>query len=168
MSGLTNVPVVFQHLRNRVLEPFRRRVAMFCLEDVLIPAENWEDLIQRLLKLLEALRKANLTPRLSKRSFAMDTVNFLSFCIADGSLKPGKQKLQGTAKFPASRNTHDIRRLLGFTRFFRRLIPKYALVAQSLSIDSRRKLESERLQYFSCKHSMCQAVVRGLRISGLI
>lgn len=98
--GLTNAPSVSQLLMNPMLGPLRGKVAMCCLDDVRIPAENWERLAQRLQQVLGAFSKANLTLRLSKCSFARDNADFLGFRLTKGGVQPGEVKVR---KFQSSR-----------------------------------------------------------------
>ncbi|XP_077501927.1 uncharacterized protein LOC144112953 [Amblyomma americanum] len=108
--GLTNAPSVFQRLMNRVLGPLRGTIAMCYLDDVLIPARNWNELLVRLRQVLEAFKRANLTLRLSKCAFAKDSVEFLGFRLKEGTVQPGEAKVQAIELFPVPKNAHDVRR----------------------------------------------------------
>ncbi|XP_064463123.1 uncharacterized protein LOC135374047 [Ornithodoros turicata] len=92
MFGLTNAPSVFQRLMNKVLGPLRGQVVMCYLDDVLIPAQDWSDMIRRLRQVLHAFRGANLTLRLSKCVFAKDSVEYLCFRLTSGQMQPGEAK----------------------------------------------------------------------------
>ncbi|KAL1439361.1 hypothetical protein MTO96_010374 [Rhipicephalus appendiculatus] len=95
--------------------------------------KDWDELIMRLRLVLGVFRKANLTLRLTKCAFAMDTVDFLGFRLKSGTVQPGETKVRAIAEFPTPKNVHDVRRFLGLTSFFRRFIPRYALTAEPLT-----------------------------------
>jgi len=67
--GLVNAPYVFSRLMQRVMQHLQRKVAMWYLDDILILAKNFEDMINRLRKVLDALKAANLTLKLEKCYF---------------------------------------------------------------------------------------------------
>lgn len=55
MFGLVNAPYEFSRLMQCVMGPLRTRVAMWFLDDILIPANSFEDMIHRLCEVLKAL-----------------------------------------------------------------------------------------------------------------
>lgn len=67
--GLINAPYEFSRLMQQVLQPLRNKVAMWYLDDILIPSTSFEDIIDRLQQVLEALKTAKLTLKLSKCFF---------------------------------------------------------------------------------------------------
>ncbi|KAL3211628.1 hypothetical protein MRX96_051994 [Rhipicephalus microplus] len=68
----------------------------------------------------------------------MDYVDFLGFRLKSGTVQPGDMKVRAIAEFPTPKSVHDIRRFLGLTNFFRRFIPRYALVSEPLSRLTRK------------------------------
>lgn len=133
MFGLSNAPAVFQRLMNRVLGTLKGSVALCYLDDILIPAKDWKELISRLRSVLQALREANLTLRLSKCAFGKDSVDFLGFHLKNGEIHPGYEKVRAINKFPRPMNVHEVRGFLGLTGFFRRFIQNYARIAEPLT-----------------------------------
>lgn len=69
MFELKNAPFYFSKLMQTVLEPLMNKTAVFYLDDMLIPAKTWDELMSRLRQVLELLRKARLTIKLSKCEF---------------------------------------------------------------------------------------------------
>ncbi|KAL1467563.1 hypothetical protein MTO96_042079 [Rhipicephalus appendiculatus] len=131
--GLTNGTAVFQHLRNKVLGSLRNTVALCCMDDLLIPAKDWEDLLDRLKQVLDALRAAGLTLKISKCVFGSDELDYLGFKIVKGYLQPGEVKQQAILDASTPDDVHSLKRFLGLTGFFRRFIPHYALKAEPLT-----------------------------------
>ena len=131
--GLTNAPAEFQRLMNQALGTLRNTVVRCFLDDLLIPAKDWPEMLESLRSVLQALREANLTCKLSKCEFGKRTIEYLGFVVSEGTLQPGPRKVQAIADFPRPQSVHDVRRWLGLTGFFRRFIIKYASRAEPLT-----------------------------------
>uniref|UniRef100_A0A1S4L1K3 Polyprotein of retroviral origin, putative n=1 Tax=Ixodes scapularis TaxID=6945 RepID=A0A1S4L1K3_IXOSC len=131
--GLKNGPAVFQLLMNQVLEPLRNNVVMCYLDNILIPARNWEEILEKLKKVLGAIREAGITLKLPKCFFGRRELEYLGFRIREGFLLPGKQKTEAIANMKPPEDVHGVRQFLGVTGFFRRFIAHYATKAGSLS-----------------------------------
>ncbi|GBN45578.1 Retrovirus-related Pol polyprotein from transposon 297 [Araneus ventricosus] len=125
--GLTNVPEEFQRLMYLALGPLCN------LDDILIPAKTWEEMIEKLIEVFERLRSANLTLKLPKCKFGKKEVQYLGFIINKNRIKPGSRKVESISKFPQPKSIHDVRRFLGLTSFSRRFFPNYAIKARYLT-----------------------------------
>jgi transposase InsO family protein len=141
--GLANAPAEFQRLMNQVLGPLLNTKALCYLDDVLIPAKSFEEMIERLREVFECLRKANLTLKLPKCEFGKREVNFLGFVINAEGLKPGLRKVKAIEEFPEPQNVHDVRRFLGLTSFFRRFVKNYAVKAEPLTRLTQKDMQYE-------------------------
>ncbi|UYV68821.1 hypothetical protein LAZ67_6001031 [Cordylochernes scorpioides] len=131
--GLANAPAEFQRLMHSVLGPLLNKKALCYLDDVIIPAKDWREMIERLREVLERIRSAKLTLKPSKCEFGRREVEFLGYVISTGGLKPGPRKIKAIEEFPEPKNVHDIRRFLRLTNFFRRFVKDFARKAEPLS-----------------------------------
>ncbi|UYV61477.1 hypothetical protein LAZ67_1004996, partial [Cordylochernes scorpioides] len=131
--GLANAPAEFQRLMHTVLGPLLNKKAFCYLDDVIIPAKDWREMIERLREVLERIRSAKLTLKPSKCEFGRREVEFLGYVISTGGLKPGPRKIKAIEEFPEPKNVHDIQRFLGLTNFFRRFVKDFARKAEPLS-----------------------------------
>lgn len=126
--GLINAPYEFSKLMQRVLNPLKGKVAMWYLDDVLVPAVSYE-MLDRLKLVFEAFQTAHLTLKLRKRYFGFYEVSYLGFLLSSDGVRPGQQKVLSIKNFPTPSNRHEVRRFLGLSGFFRRFIPRYAQLA---------------------------------------
>lgn len=62
---------------NIVLGHLKNKVVLYYLDDMLIPAKNWTDMINRLREVFSAMRDAKLTFRLNKCKFGVPEVEYL-------------------------------------------------------------------------------------------
>lgn len=131
--GLVNAPYEFSRLMQRVMSPLRNKVAMWYLDDILIPAISYNDMLIRLKQVLEVLKEAKLTLKMSKCYFGYKQVTYLGFILSEDGVRPGAQKVTAIQQMGRPQNRHEVRRFLGLTSFFRRFIPHYAQLAAPIS-----------------------------------
>lgn len=131
--GLTNAPFEFVRLMNLVLGPLRNKICGCYLDDVIVPARDWDELLHRLELVFSAFREAKLTLNIRKCEFGKREISYLGFLISEDGLKPGPGKMHAIRDFPQPTTVHEIRRFLGLTGFFRRFIPDYAVIARPLT-----------------------------------
>ncbi|GBO16207.1 Retrovirus-related Pol polyprotein from transposon 17.6 [Araneus ventricosus] len=131
--GLTNAPAEFQRLMYHALGPLCNLGVLCYLDDILIPTKTWEEMIEKLIEVFERLRSTNLTLKLPKCKFGKQEVEYLGFIINKNGIKLGSRKVEAISKFPQPKSIHDVRRFLGFTSFFRRFIPNYAIKVRYLT-----------------------------------
>lgn len=117
----------------RVLGPLRNEVVLFYLDIILLPRRHWPDLRDRLIQVLEVLRKAGLTLKLPICQFLMDKITYLGYVISKDGVEPGRSKLRGIIDFSKPKGVHEVRPFLGLTSFFRRFVLKFAERAQPLT-----------------------------------
>jgi len=131
--GLINAPYEFSRLMQRILQPLKNRVAMWYLDDILVPSTSFQDMINRLGQVFDALREAKLTLKLSKCHFGCTEVAYLGFMLSADGVRPGDQKAIAIQQYPKPKNKHEVRRFLGLCGFFRRFIPRYAEIVRPIS-----------------------------------
>lgn len=131
--GLVNAPSVFQRTMNKILSEAKVKYALVYMDDILIPAQSFEQGMSRLSEVLTLLRKGGLTLKLSKCNFFMDNIDFLGFQINADGIKPGERKTEAVSKFPTPTNQHELRQFLGLAGFFRRFVKGFAIIARPLT-----------------------------------
>ncbi|XP_023313143.1 uncharacterized protein LOC111693176 [Anoplophora glabripennis] len=120
MFGLMNAPFYFSKLMHQVLGPLQGKTVIFFLDDILIPARDWTELMLRLRQVLMRIRDAKLTIKLSKCEFGKREVEYLGFRINAHGIQPGARKQHAIESFPRPTNVHSVKRFLGLASFFRR------------------------------------------------
>lgn len=116
--GLINVPYEFLRLMQRILDPLKNNLTMWYLDDIFVPATSFEDMLNRLRRVLEVLKEAKLTLKLSKCHFGYSEVAYLGFMLSADGIRPGEQKVQAVEQFPTPNNKQETRRFLGLCGFF--------------------------------------------------
>nr|GEU91838.1 putative reverse transcriptase domain-containing protein [Tanacetum cinerariifolium] len=75
--GLTNAPVVFMDLMNRLWKPYLDKFVIVFIDDILIYLKNKEDHEEHLKTILELLKNEKLYAKFSKCDFWLESVHFL-------------------------------------------------------------------------------------------
>jgi hypothetical protein len=130
--GLINALYEFSRLMQRILHPLKNKVAMWYL-NILVPSTSFDDMIKRLRQVLDALKSANLTLKLSKCYFEFPELAYLGFMLSADGVHPGEQKMVAVQHFPRPQNKQEVRRFLGLCGFFRRFITHYAQLVRPIS-----------------------------------
>jgi len=141
--GLAGAPGEFTRLMCKVLGNLRDKVVKNYLDDWVINAADWPNMLIKLCMVLEKLKKANLTLRPSKCSFGATSIEFLGFVVGKGKISPGKGKSKAIEQFPTPRDVHAVRRFLGLTGFFRRFVRSYAELSEPLTRLTKKGVEFE-------------------------
>lgn len=112
-----------------IFGPFGNKLAITYFDDILVYAKSWEELIEKLKKILQLLRDAGLTLNIKKCKFGLEEVEYLGFTFGKDGMSPGNKKVRAISDFPAPHDVHSARSFHGLVSFFRRFIPGFAKLA---------------------------------------
>ena len=131
--GLTNAVPTFQRLMSVVLEGLLPLRCLVYLDDVLVIGRSFEQHLENLEAVLEAISKAGLKVKPSKCHFAQSSVDFLSFIISDSGLAPDCKKVEAISRYPTPKNLTELRRFLSMASYYRRFISGFSDIASPLN-----------------------------------
>lgn len=125
--GLATAPSIFQRFINSVLAPF---LGLFCfayLDDIIIFSESPEEHDKHVLKVLEALEKAELHLKPAKCVWNTTKVDFLGFtAVAGKGVKMSDDKIQAIRDWERPKTTRDCRAFAGLANFYGKFIPHFS------------------------------------------
>ena len=104
------------------------------MDDILIPANDLEELRKKTKRVLSVLLTNDLFVKPEKCEFEKEEVEFLGIVIKPGTLNMAKDKLKGILEWPTPKNVKNIRQFLGFCNFYRRFIPNFANISHPLNV----------------------------------
>ena len=131
--GLTNAVPTFQRLMLAVLNGLLPLKCLVYLDDVLVLGRTFDQHLENLDSVLQAIDKAGLKLKLSKCSFAKPSVDFLGFTVSAAGLAPNVTKVEAIREFPTPQNLTELRRFLGMTSYYRRFISGFSDIACPLN-----------------------------------
>lgn len=132
--GLCNSPSVFQRYINAIFRNLMRdRVVLIYMDDLIVLSDNDESGLRNLKNVLNTASQAGLIINWSKCCFLKREVEFLGHTIGNGLVRPSERKTEAVRRFPEPRTVRQIQAFLGLTGYFRKFIPKYAVIARLLS-----------------------------------
>lgn len=91
---LKNAPMVFQHLKDPVPGVYRFPFAIAYLDDIIICSTNQEDHTKHIMLILEKLRYANLSIKLSKCEWVLSQMEYLGFITSFDGIKGNPEKIK--------------------------------------------------------------------------
>ncbi|GBN28082.1 Transposon Tf2-9 polyprotein [Araneus ventricosus] len=132
--GLSTSPSVFQRYVYSIFrELMRKGIVIIYMEDLIIPAKDEDEGIEKLKKVFEVASKYGLEIKFKKCQFLRRKVEFLGHVVENGTVRPSVAKTIAVKKFPVPTTVKQVQSFLGLTGYFRKFIPAYSKIAKPLS-----------------------------------
>jgi len=132
--GLSTSPSVFQRYVYSIFrELMRKGIVIIYMDDLIIPAKDENEGIEKLKKVFEVASKYGLEIKFKKCQFLKRKVEFLGHIVENGTIRPSAAKTMAVKKFPVPTTVKQVQSFLGLTGYFRKFIPAYSKIAKPLS-----------------------------------
>lgn len=123
-QGLAGAPGSFQRIIN---ETFQEWDFIQCyLDDFIVHSTTFDEHLVHLRRIFERLREKKFFLSLTKCTFATTTVSFLGHQISQSTVRVDPNKLQPIRTWKYPTNVSELRSVLGYANYYRRLIPQFA------------------------------------------
>nr|GEY25964.1 putative reverse transcriptase domain-containing protein [Tanacetum cinerariifolium] len=132
--SLTNAPVVFMDLMNRVFRHYLDMFMIVFVDDILIYSKTQEEHVEHLRIVLELLKKEKLYAKFSKCEFWLREVQFLGHMINGNRIHVDPSKIEAVKNWKAPRTPTEVCSFLGLAGYYRRFIEDFSKIAKSLTI----------------------------------
>ncbi|GFW70256.1 hypothetical protein TNCV_3337741 [Trichonephila clavipes] len=137
--GLSTSPSVFQRYVYSIFrELMRKGVVIIYMDDLIIPAKDEKEGLEKLKEVLEVVSKYGLEMKFKKCQFLGRKVEFLGHVVENGTIRPSIAKTIAVKKFPVPTTVKQVQSFLGLTGYFRKFIPAYSQIAKPLSVLTRK------------------------------
>jgi hypothetical protein len=140
--GLTNSLATFQTMMNSIFaDDIAEKWLTVYMDDMAIhtkrqPGETEEQHVHRhcsyVKRILDKLMKHNLFLKPEKCSFEQPSIEFLGVRITQGEVQMDNTKVEKVCNWRIPTNVTEVRKFLGFTRYYRYFIKDYSKLAQPL------------------------------------
>ena len=131
--GMMNSPAVFQRAMNEIFDDMIRQGVLIYLDDIIIYAENEQELWRLTREVLERLRKVDFYLNPAKCHFNLQELDYLGFIVGKEGLKMDPYKVKAVQEWPELKNKRDIRKFIGFANFYRKFIDNYSNIVRPLT-----------------------------------
>ncbi|WVZ52841.1 hypothetical protein U9M48_003860, partial [Paspalum notatum var. saurae] len=122
--GLTNAPVYFMNLMNKVFMEYLDKFVVVFIDDILIYSKTDEEHKEHL-RLLYA--------KLSKCEFWLDQVPFLGHIVSKGGIMVDPSKISSVMDWKVPEVVKEIRGFLGLAGYYRRFIESFSKIAKPMT-----------------------------------
>lgn len=141
--GLCTAPATFQRVMDTVLAGLKWQTCLVYLDDVVIFSNTFDEHLQRLRAVLQAITNAGLTLKPTKCRFGYRELKFLGHIVSSEGIRPDPQKTDAVAAFPTPTDKKTIRQFLGLCAYYRRFIRNFSRVAAPLNYLTKESVAFE-------------------------
>ncbi|GFV09440.1 retrovirus-related Pol polyprotein from transposon 17.6 [Trichonephila clavipes] len=117
----------------------RKGIVISYLDDLVIPAKNEQEGLEKLKIIFEVAKKYGLEIKFKKCQFLKTKIEFLGHIVQSGTIKPSPTKTLAVRKFPEPTTIKQVQSFLGLTGYFRKYIKDYSKIAKPLSDLTRKE-----------------------------
>ncbi|GFX69913.1 retrovirus-related Pol polyprotein from transposon 17.6 [Trichonephila clavipes] len=138
--GLSTSSGVFQRYVSSIFRDLTRKgIVISYLDDLVIPAKNEQEGLEKLKIIFEVAKKYELEIKFKKCQFLKKKIEFLGHIVESGTIKPSPTKTLAVRKFPEPTTIKQVQSFLGLTGYFRKYIKDYSKIAKPLSDLTRKE-----------------------------
>jgi len=131
--GLTNSPVTFQAMMNKLLRDLINmgKVAAF-IDDVIVGTETEEGHNEIVVEIIKRLEENDLDVKLEKCKWKIREVEFPGVVIGQEGIKMEEEKVKGVLDWPTPKCVKDVQKFLGLANYYCQFIEGFASIARPL------------------------------------
>ncbi|KAL0556444.1 hypothetical protein IC582_004958 [Cucumis melo] len=116
--GLTNAPVVFMDLMNRVFKDFLDTFVIVFIDDILVYSKAEAEHEEYLHMVLETLRANKLYAKFSKCEFWLKQVSFLGHIVSKDDVSVDPAKIEVVTSWPRPSTVSEVHSFLGLAGYY--------------------------------------------------
>lgn len=131
--GLSNSPPTFQRLMNNVLMGLNGLELAVFIDDIVVYASSLEEHFEKMERLMQRVKDANLTLSPEKCFFLRKEVTYLGHKVSADGVSPCPNKLKAVKEFPRPKTKKNVKQALGLFSYYRKFIRNFALIAKPLT-----------------------------------
>ena len=140
--SLTNAPITFINLMNRVFRNYLDYFVIFFIDDILVYSKNKGERMDHFRVVLQVLKKHQLFSKYSKCEFRLRSVAFLGHMISSEGIEVDPKKTEATNNLPRPLTPTDIRSFLGLAGYYWRFVDGFASIASPLTTLTQKSLKN--------------------------
>lgn len=127
--GLTNSPATQCRLMYLILGHDLESFVYVYMDDIIFLATSVEQMLNLMREVARRLSAANLSISFKKSRFFARQVKYLGYNLDCQGMRVDPEKLDVMENYPVPKTIKEVRRFLGMTGYYRRLIDNYSGIA---------------------------------------
>ena len=131
--GLKNAPGTFQRLMNYVLQDYLGKFVAVYLDDIIIYSKTFEQHLDHVKMVFDALTKAILKIKLKKCYFCFPNIAFLGHIVGRSGISVDPEKVKKIKDFPQPTNLTDLRAALRLFSYYRKFVKDFSKIAAPMT-----------------------------------
>jgi len=131
--GMANSPAVFSRLMRLALGELLFTDCLSYLDDILIYATSFEELLVKIDRVLSRLILANLTLKPSKCTWAFQKTSLLGHIVSPTGIHCDPAKLEAMERMPPPKTKREVQCVLGLFGYYRAFVRNFADLSKPLS-----------------------------------
>ena len=120
-------------LLDQIFSDIKFKYMYHYLDDLVVYSESSQEHVQHVREVLDRLRRAKLTVKLSKMSFVTSQLQFLGHIVNPAGVQINSERTTAIREFPAPKSVKSITRFIGMVNLFSKFIPEFAETAELLN-----------------------------------
>lgn len=131
--GLTNAPVTFMDLMNRVFKSYLDRFIIVFIDDIQVYSRNPSEHEQHLRMVLQMLQEHALYAKFTKCEFWLNRMVFLGHVVTSDGISVDPTKVEAVINWPRPAMVIEVRSFLSLAGYYRRFMEQFSSIAASLT-----------------------------------
>jgi len=119
---------------NYVLQDYLGQFVCVYLDDIIIYSKTFEQHIDHITQVFNALRQAQLKIKLKKCYFCLPIISFLGHIVGRNVIQPDPTKIEKVKSFPVPANLTQLRAALGLFSYYRKFIKDFSRIAKPMTL----------------------------------
>ena len=130
--GITGGPATFQRVMDRLLTGMAYKIALAYLDDIIVYGMTFVQVMNRLARVFDRIRKAGLKLKPKKCTFFQKQTLYLGHVVAEEGVSCDPEKIEKVKTWPRPRNGKQALGFAGFCNYYNRFIKNFSELAKPL------------------------------------
>ena len=130
--GLCNAPATFMRMMDKAFGDENFQTILIYLDDILIPAKSFTEMLSRLDMVFNRLEKFGLKVKPEKCHLFKPKIRFLGHVVSEDGIATDPDKICAITEWKVPETVEELRSFMGLCGYYRKFIENYAKIVRPL------------------------------------